>query len=231
MKTPSQVLVMDCLPVASRRANHEGPDVAPSFETRGQKADLEARRFGEKTLLEEIAVGARCPGGARLHPGFEDYFFFDFLAFFAFFAFFAFLAMVSSSQGLMDGNATPRHARRRASLATSSAPIEQIRGALPRTVTPLSSRYPQLICIFDAILRILARRAAPRAVFHARSSAGSKSWRVRRTTPSGGRFCISSGLTMRQCAGAALRSSGTDEPLGLAIFIKSKPRRGLRGFR
>jgi hypothetical protein len=121
--------------------------------------------------LEEIAVGARCPGGARLHPGFEDYFFFDFLAFFAFFAFFAFLAMVSS-QGLMDGNATPRHARRRASLATSSTLIQQIRGALPRAVTSLSLRYPQLICIFDAILRILARRTAPHAVFRARSSAG-----------------------------------------------------------
>jgi hypothetical protein len=38
-----------------------------------------------------------CPGGARLHPGLnEGYFFFDFLAFFAFFAFFAFLAIVSS---------------------------------------------------------------------------------------------------------------------------------------
>jgi hypothetical protein len=72
------------------------------------------------------------------------------LAFFAFFAFFAFLAMVSSSQGL-NGNATPRHAWRRASLATSSAPIQQIRGALPRTVTPLSSRYPQLLCIFGTI--------------------------------------------------------------------------------
>jgi hypothetical protein len=52
-----------------------------------------------------LNVSAGCPGGARLHPGFKSYFFFDFLAFFAFFAFFAFLAIVSS-QGLMDGNAT-----------------------------------------------------------------------------------------------------------------------------
>jgi hypothetical protein len=44
---------------------------------------------------------AGSPGGARLHPGFESYFFLAFLAFFAFFAFFAFLAIVSS-QGLID---------------------------------------------------------------------------------------------------------------------------------
>jgi hypothetical protein len=42
-----------------------------------------------------------CPGGARLHPGLKNYFFFLALDFFAFFAFFAFLAIVSS-QSLMD---------------------------------------------------------------------------------------------------------------------------------
>jgi hypothetical protein len=90
------------------------------------------------------------------------------LAFFAFFAFFAFLAMVFILSGLMDGNATPRHARRRASLATSSPPIEQIRGALPRSVTSLSSRYPQLICIFALFCRfsrVMRRRKARIAVF------------------------------------------------------------------
>ena len=60
---------------------------------------LKARRFAE------IFPAAGCPGGARLHPGFESYFFFDFLAFLAFFAFFAFLAIASSFE-LMDGNAT-----------------------------------------------------------------------------------------------------------------------------
>src|SRR4051812_31170187 len=38
-----------------------------------------------------------------------------------------------------------RHARRRATLATSSTQFQQIRAALPRAVTPLSSRYPQLL--------------------------------------------------------------------------------------
>jgi hypothetical protein len=42
------------------------------------------------------------PGQSEgLHPGLQNYFFFDFLAFFAFFAFFAFLA-IASSFGLMD---------------------------------------------------------------------------------------------------------------------------------
>jgi hypothetical protein len=62
-------------------------------------------------------LGARAE--LRLHPGFEGYFLAFALAFFAFFAFFAFLA-IASSFGLMDGNADTRHARRRASLATSS---------------------------------------------------------------------------------------------------------------
>jgi hypothetical protein len=72
--------------------------------------------------------------------------FFAFLAFFAFFAFFAFLAIVSS-QGLMDGNAT------RGMLGggpTSQHPrmqSQQIRGVLPRTVTSVSARYPQLLCV------------------------------------------------------------------------------------
>ena len=42
-----------------------------------------------------------CPGGARLHPGLKNYFFFLALDFFAFFAFFAFLAIASSFE-LMD---------------------------------------------------------------------------------------------------------------------------------
>jgi hypothetical protein len=54
----------------------------------------------------------------------EIHFFLAFLAFFAlaFFAFFAFFAIVSS-QGFHGLNATPRHAWRRASLATSSIMI------------------------------------------------------------------------------------------------------------
>ena len=65
---------------------------------------------------KSLDLGARAELSAP--PGLKRYF----LAFFfvlAFFAFFAFLAIVSS-QGFNGLNATPRHAWRRASLATSS---------------------------------------------------------------------------------------------------------------
>jgi hypothetical protein len=62
------------------------------------------------------------PGRSEAPPGLEGYFFFDFLAFFAFFAFFAFLA-IASSFGFNGWKRDTRHARRRASLATSSTPI------------------------------------------------------------------------------------------------------------
>jgi len=75
------------------------------------------------------------PGGTERSTRAKIHFFLAFLAFFAlaFFAFFAFLAIVSS-QGLMDGNATPRHAWRRASLATSSItiPPDSLADAAPR---------------------------------------------------------------------------------------------------
>jgi hypothetical protein len=40
---------------------------------------------------------------------------------------------------------------------------QQIRGALPRTVTPVSSRYPQLLCVFGVFspLRDASRRKIP----------------------------------------------------------------------
>jgi hypothetical protein len=63
------------------------------------------KKAGSRPAVLKCSVRTGCPGGARLHPGFEGYFFFDFLAFFAFFAFFAFLA-IASSFGLMEGNAT-----------------------------------------------------------------------------------------------------------------------------
>src|ERR1700674_1151398 len=105
------------------------------------------------------------PGGASAPPGLVGYFFFDFLAFLAFFAFFAFLAIASSS-GLMDGNATrgmlgggptSQHPRMRS---------QQIRGALPRTVTTLSSRYPQLLCVLAHFSRNF-RATTPRNGFFA----------------------------------------------------------------
>jgi hypothetical protein len=110
-------------------------------------------------------------------------FFFDF-DFFAFFAFFAFLAIVSS-QGLMDGNATrgmlgggpaSQHPRIRS---------QQIRGALPRTVTPVSSRYPQLLCVLTPFYPCDARSIA-------KIARRERSYRPR----------ASAGLTMRQRADA-----------------------------
>ena len=57
------------------------------------------KKAGRRPAVFENLFG--CPGGAKLHPGEQNYFFLAFLAFFAFFAFFAFLAIASSS-GLMD---------------------------------------------------------------------------------------------------------------------------------
>jgi hypothetical protein len=72
-------------------------------------------------------------------------FFFDF-DFFAFFAFFAFLA-IASSFGLMEGNATRGMLGGGPASQHPRMQSQQIRGALPRTVTALSLRYPQLICV------------------------------------------------------------------------------------
>ena len=111
-------------------------------------------------LKKSIRVALNARAELRLHPGSQGYFlpFFDFLAFFAFFAFFAFLAIVSS-QGLMDGNATPRHAKRRASLATSSTLIQQIRGVLP----PSSPQCHPLIHSCYAFLPSFHRAARARS--------------------------------------------------------------------
>jgi hypothetical protein len=90
------------------------------------------------------------PGRSEAPPGLEGYFldfFFDF-DFFAFFAFFAFLAIVSS-QGFMDGNATRGMLGGGPASQHPQVRSQQIRGALPRTVTLLSSRYPQLLCVLE----------------------------------------------------------------------------------
>jgi hypothetical protein len=88
--------------------------------------------------------------------------FFAFLAFFAVF-FFAFLA-IASSFGLMDGNATPRPARGGLASQQPHLSSEQIRWLVSRGVTPVSSRYPQLCCIFMRFRRaiVIARREAAR---------------------------------------------------------------------
>jgi hypothetical protein len=82
----------------------------------GPRATTRARRDEEKNAPNKkggqdpppsfkiFCLPFRLPGARaerELHPGLQNYFFFDFLAFFAFFAFFAFLAIASSSE-LMD---------------------------------------------------------------------------------------------------------------------------------
>ena len=107
-----------------------------------------------KTHALQSAPGGEGPGGTERSTRAGIHFFLAFLAFFAFafFAFFAFLAIVSS-QGLMDGNATPRHAWRRASLATSSItiPPDSQAGAACRhgVVITLST----VVMHFDVIFR------------------------------------------------------------------------------
>jgi hypothetical protein len=104
------------------------------------------------------------PGGTERSTRAEIHFFLAFLAFFAFafFAFFAFLAIVSS-QGLMDGNATPRHAWRRASLATSSItiPPDSPADAAPRhgVVIALST----VVMHFDGLIHRNAGSSTPSA--------------------------------------------------------------------
>ena len=93
----------------------------------------------------------------ELRPSLPNYFLYDFFfAFLAFFAafFFAFLA-IASSFGLMDGNATPRPARGGLASQQPQFSSEQIRGALPRAVTLLSSRYPQLLCVLRRFFGLL----------------------------------------------------------------------------
>src|SRR5437899_10883279 len=94
---------------------------------------------------------APVPGRSEAPPGLEGYFldFLDFLAFFAFFAFFAFLAIVSS-QGLMDGNATRGMLGGGPASQHPQSQSQQIRGTLPRAVTSMSLRYPQLLCFLRA---------------------------------------------------------------------------------
>jgi hypothetical protein len=110
------------------------------------------------------------PGRSEAPPGLESYFlafFFDF-DFFAFFAFFAFLA-IASSFGFNGRKRDTRHARRRASLATSSNAIPTDSRRAARTVTPVSSRYPQLLCVlagFHPCRCGLRRKKSPRAANH-----------------------------------------------------------------
>jgi|GEM_PF-2927054 hypothetical protein len=72
------------------------------------------------------------------------------------------------TRGMLGGGPASQHPRML---------IQQIRGPLPRAVTPPSSRYPQLKCIFDAISRkfpsAMPATHAPRAVWRRAMSAWS----------------------------------------------------------
>jgi hypothetical protein len=70
---------------------------------------------------------------------------------------------------------------------------QQIRRPLPRTVTPVSSRYPQLLCVFECDFAKNLR--APPAMTHEVNSSTADA--------------SASGLTMHQCGGRQLRRSGT----------------------
>src|SRR5882757_3040058 len=109
---------------------------------------------------------APVPGRSEAPPGLEAYFldFFDFLAFFAFFAFFAFLA-IASSQGLMDGNATRGMLGGGPASQHPRLQSQQIRRPLPRAVTPLSLRYPQLLCVFGVFSQNFNSSRPPGIVF------------------------------------------------------------------
>jgi hypothetical protein len=114
--------------------------------------DWNQKAGSRPAVLVESSHSCWEPGRSEAPPGLEGYFldfFFDF-DFFAFFAFFAFLAIVSS-QGLMDGNATRGMLGGGPASQHPQMQSQQIRGALPRTVTLLLLRYPQLLCVFGAI--------------------------------------------------------------------------------
>jgi hypothetical protein len=95
---------------------------------------------------------------------------------------------------------------------------QQIRRPLPRAVTSLSSRYPQLLWVFDAFSESFRASRAVARRFR---------WNDRRIVA---QQDAGSGLTIRQRAGAFCIDPERPRA-AMAIFINSKPRRGLFGSR
>jgi hypothetical protein len=130
----------------------------PGHDESFRDPDESKRRAGGPPSHKSISDNAGVPGRSEAPPGPEGYFldfFFDF-DFFAFFAFFAFLAIVSS-QGFNGWKRDTRHARRRASLATSSKVIPtDSRRAAPRC-------HVGVIALSTADMRFDAFFAARRA--------------------------------------------------------------------
>src|ERR1700687_1231775 len=127
----------------------------------------------------------------------------------------------NATRGMLGGGPASQHPRMQS---------QQIRGALPRTVTPVSSRYPQLLCVLMHFSENFHASRRPSAVFGAPSRA-SIEFRARwiagsspAMTPCEHADVASSGLTMPQRAGALC----IDPEQGVTIvFMISKPKRGL----
>jgi hypothetical protein len=197
-------------PVAARARRINGA-ATPSgwFDVRRHHRETKTktkRRTEGPPFVEDFLV-VECPGGAKPHPGFEGYFFFAFLAFFTFFAFFAFLA-ISSSLGLMEGNATRGMLGDGYGVATASMTIPTDSQA-----TASHSRV-NVIALSTVVVRserffVPAMRWQP--PFFARVGA-----RLR--------------LTMRQFGPRTLHRSGAGVViLRRAFFTNSKPRCGFYG--
>jgi hypothetical protein len=81
------------------------PTSAERYQAKQNRAEQTSKTIQTKRRAGPAASSKKPVPDARaeqaLHPGLQNYFFFDFLAFFAFFAFFAFLAIASSFE-LMD---------------------------------------------------------------------------------------------------------------------------------
>jgi hypothetical protein len=152
--------------------------------TQKPKGGPEARRF--KKIISSV-LGARAERGStrarRLLLGLLRL-----LRLLHLFRLLRFLSHGKSSQGSMDGNATrgmhgggppSQHPRIRS---------QQIRRPLPRTVTPVSSRYPQLLCIFWRFLP--AERGLPAKIPASRApmAADNRAGLMRRQH--GGAVCI-----------------------------------------
>jgi hypothetical protein len=118
------------------------------------KGGPKARRFA--------APCSGCPGGVELHPGFEKLLLLGFLGLLRLLRLLRFLShsilsgfngWKRDTRGMLGGGPASQHPRN---------VIQQIREALPRAVTALSLRYPQLLCVFDGFLAAKPRTAADR---------------------------------------------------------------------
>ena len=112
-------------------------------ESKNQKGGLKARRLQISPCLGWVP--GRSLGSTRA----RRLLLLGFLRLLRLFRLLRFLSHSKSSQGLMDGNATRGMLGGGPASQHPRMQSQQIRRPLPRTVTPLSLRYPQLLCIFE----------------------------------------------------------------------------------